>query len=69
MSNNNNATVKIKDLMLIKDTGNAILVRCPSSKREEWIPKSQISYQLNMNDILDIEIPEWLAKSKGLDYE
>jgi len=35
-----------------------------------WLPKSQISFDTNTDysqgDLIDVEIPDWLAENKGL---
>lgn len=62
-------TVKITDLYLIHETLKAILVRNKDGD-EVWIPRGQISYLLKeKNHHVTLEMPEWLAKAKNLDYE
>lgn len=62
-------TVKITNLYLIHETDLAILVQDKDGE-DVWIPRGQVSYLLKeKNNYVTIEIPEWLAKAKNLDYE
>lgn len=75
MSNQDLTTVR--DLILLKNTGRALLVRDLNGE-EHWLPLSQcenISYGDNVTDsktkqpakeINSLDIPEWLAEDKGL---
>jgi hypothetical protein len=35
---------------------------------EFWIPKSQIEHRSQLGEDVTLEIPEWLAEEKELDY-
>lgn len=55
------------DITILAETPDALLV--DDSDVEVWIPKSQISnYDSDwaINDMVKIEIPEWLATDRGL---
>jgi len=70
-------TTIIEDLVLVHSTDQAYLVRDDQGE-EYWIPKSQvvsISFGENIDlgndgeilkEIIELEIPEWLAEDKGL---
>lgn len=62
--------VKVDQLTQVRRTEAAILF-ATSEGEEVWIPRSLIDYMYtNDNTLLSyIEIPEWLAKNKDLDYE
>lgn len=51
-------------------SGKAILlkVEAPGGEKEVWLPISQIEYDLNASRgaLTEVEMPEWLAKEKGL---
>ena len=49
-----------------RETDAAILVECDGN--EVWLPKSQIDYDEDCTegDEIEIEVPQWLADSKGL---
>lgn len=52
-----------------KDTGKAILVKCPDWEKPLWIPKSQIdedSEVYEADTAGDLVISQWLAEQKGL---
>lgn len=53
------------DVDVRHETDKAYLVY--DGKREVWIPKSQITDKLvQKGKIVQITLPEWLAKDKGL---
>jgi len=54
-------------VFLHRETERAALVS--ESGREErafWLPKSRISITPKTENIVEISVPEWLAKNKGL---
>jgi hypothetical protein len=61
--------VSVKGLKELHRTEAAILFERPDGS-EEWIPRSLIDYICKSRDeICIIEIPEWLARNKNLDYD
>lgn len=34
--------------------------------KDFWLPKSQIQYDQTGVDVVEVELPQWLAKEKGL---
>jgi len=67
MARNDPITVSVE---FITHTAGAVLVK--DGDEEAWIPKSKIENDeddwdsLKLGDILDLDIPEWLAEDKGL---
>lgn len=62
--------VRIPDVTGVKSTTKALLIRT-DDRKEHWIPYSQISEHSNVmteGDVGEIEITEWIAKQKELDY-
>lgn len=69
--------VIIENLFLVHSTDKAYLVRDDDDK-EIWIPKSQVSHisfgeDIDpgndgeiLKEIIELEIPKWLAEDKGL---
>jgi hypothetical protein len=55
-------------LLLRSERPNSIAVSDPSSTAEKWIwlPKSQIEFEKKAGGLIEIKIPEWLARDKGL---
>lgn len=49
---------------ILQETDEAILIS--TTGEDTWLPKSQIDYAGDRGDVVDIEIPEWLADEKGL---
>jgi len=60
------------ELKYVHQTSDAILVHDDSQQEDLWIPKSQIEYDFeeidlaSPGDIIELNIPEWLAEDKGL---
>jgi len=60
------------ELKYVHQTSNAILVHDDSQQEDLWIPKSPIEYDFDEidlaspGDIIELNIPEWLAEEKGL---
>ena len=67
MARNDPVTVSVE---FVTHTAGAVLVK--DAGNEIWIPKSQIQNDdddwdsFELGDIVDIDIPEWLAEDKGL---
>ena len=56
-------------LFFLHETERAIRVAESENDDEGfWLPKSQVEYEdgVEPGDWVDVEIPEWLAKDKGL---
>ena len=59
-------------LKYLHQTDAAILVYDDCQKDEIWLPKSQIEFDedeldcVNSGDIIEFNIPVWLAEDKGL---
>ena len=59
-------------LKYLHQTDNAILVYDDCQCEEIWLPKSQIEFDgdeldcANSGDIIELNIPGWLAEEKGL---
>lgn len=66
--------VDVSNLLMTRETELAILVERYAMDNGIWLPKSQIDYMLKKEKtpegrVIDIKIPEWLAKKNKLDYE
>jgi hypothetical protein len=64
-----NATVRIEDCEVIRDTGKAILVRI-GDEHEKWIPQSVVSDDSEIwaeGDKGDLVIKAWFAEKEKLD--
>jgi hypothetical protein len=64
-----NDIVDVDSLEIIHETESAFLL--DDGYEEVWIPKSQIHNiqdfaHVEIGDVVNIEIPEWLAEDKGL---
>ena len=60
-------TVQIPDVVVIKDTGRALL--CEIEGEQIWIPQSQIDEDSEVyqeGDEGTLVITEWIAEQKGL---
>ncbi len=49
---------------LKRETDNAILLMV--DLHDHWLPKSQISYDGEVNTFVYVEVPDWLLEDKGL---
>lgn len=49
----------------VRETDKAICVT-QDDKNNFWLPKSQIEYELKDNGIVEVTMPEWLAREKGV---
>ena len=49
---------------IVRETEKALLIN--DGTQEVWLPKSQITWTLRRDGMLDISMPEWLAEEKGL---
>ena len=54
-------------------TPKAVLLQPETAEKAFWIPKSMLSHEHRQNveacerdDWVDVEIPQWLAESKGM---
>jgi len=60
------------ELEYVHQTHDGLLVYDDSQQEEVWLPKSEIEYdsdELDVatpGDIIELNIPEWLAKKEGL---
>lgn len=52
-------------VQLLHQTDEAILVT-DDGKNNVWLPKSLVEYELKKDELYDVQLPEWLAKEKGL---
>lgn len=60
---------KLHDLtmQLHHDTGMAVLVsETGDEKKAVWLPRSQVEVEVIKGNIVEVTLPEWLAKEKGL---
>lgn len=59
--------VSIEDAEYVYGTEKAILVRY-KDEEELWLPRSHIEWlgDADPEDLLDIEVADWLAKAKGI---
>lgn len=57
----------IEDAEFVTETEKAILVKYQDE--EMWLPKSHISWceEAEPEDLIDIEVADWLAREKGID--
>lgn len=55
-------------LVYFRDTDKAILVADTEDSTKVWLPKSEIEYEFDADHagVVDVTLPEWLAKDKGL---
>lgn len=51
---------------LLAETDKAIKVSDDGGKTEHWLPKSQIEYDERPGGIVEVTMPYWLAKEKGI---
>lgn len=68
--------VVLEDLWLVSETEKAYLIRTTVSDGDIWIPKSQVREiqfgksitddDEELKEIIQLELPEWLAIDKGL---
>lgn len=49
---------------LLKETEEAILLDVDGD--EVWLPKSQIEFDGERGDYIEVEVPDWLSEQKGL---
>jgi len=53
-----------------RESDRAICVNAGTGEKDFWLPKSQIAYadheEHGSGEVLDVEVPEWLAEEKGL---
>lgn len=49
---------------IVQETEDAILLDVEGT--EHWLPKSQIEYDGERGDVVDVELPDWLAEDKCL---
>lgn len=59
-----NEAAEVYILPIIDETSRAILVE--TEVGEVWLPKSQIEYDGEPGDEVEIEIPDWLAIKEEL---
>lgn len=50
----------------LRETELAICVTDDGSKTTHWLPKSQIEYEMRSNGVVEVTMPTWLAKEKGI---
>lgn len=55
-------------LIFMGETPKAIKVINEETSEDFWLPKSQIEYDPSAfeGEVIDVEIPDWLAKNAGL---
>lgn len=51
---------------LLTETERAILVSDDGGETKHWLPKSQIEYETRDNGIVEVTLPLWLAREKGI---
>lgn len=51
---------------LLATTQFAIQVSDDDGRTKHWLPKSQIEYENLGDGTVDVTMPEWLAKEKGI---
>lgn len=58
---------EIVDLSLefLRDTEKAIQVTEDGGKTTQWLPKSQIEYDLKEDGSVEVQLPRWLYEEKG----
>ncbi len=56
------------DVWVHRETAKALLVSYDQEDEGVWLPKSQIDYSgpVTVHHRLQIEVPDWLMKDKGL---
>lgn len=51
---------------LLRETEKAILVSDDGGKTQHWLPKSQIEFEMKGTRTVEVTMPVWLAKEKGI---
>lgn len=55
------------DMQIFAETAKAVLMSDTGRKENAvWLPKSQIEYDQASIGMVQVTMPEWLAKEKGL---
>lgn len=52
-------------LAIWNETPKAIKVSEDETSTKTWLPKSQIEFHYKSGNIIEVTMPEWLAKEKG----
>lgn len=50
----------------LHETDSAILVTDDGGKTKHWLPKSQIEFERLDNGLVEVTMPTWLAREKGI---
>lgn len=58
---------EIVDLSLefLRETDKAIQVTEDGGKTSQWLPKSQIEFELKTDGSVEVQLPRWLYEEKG----
>lgn len=51
---------------LYGETEKAIRVSDDGGETFHWLPKSQIEYEMKQGQVVEVTMPAWLAKEKGI---
>lgn len=54
------------DVILVHETGAAVLVKSDEDAEGIWLPKSQIEVDGDIGAYGSVTVPTWLAEEKGL---
>jgi hypothetical protein len=54
------------EVILVHETGGAVLVKAEEGADGVWLPKSQIEVDGDIGAYGEVTLPTWLAEEKGL---
>jgi len=60
------ARVLSLDLIVVRFTDRAVMVRAHELAEPVWLPLSQVEVDASAGGVTVVELPEWLAVEKGL---